>query len=82
MPDSVVLTLVEVSPSTVQRGDLIEIGQRQFEVSDFHDEPDGGKRLRFTSGEDLLIRTGTRLFAMREIRVRTRRAMLRARGTR
>ncbi|GAA0402681.1 hypothetical protein [Streptomyces luteireticuli] len=84
MPDAVVLTLIEVTAATVQRGDLLEIGQRQFEVTEFHDAPHDGKYVCFASGEALLMRTGTRLFAMREIRVRTRRAwpMLRAKGAR
>ncbi|WP_372408714.1 hypothetical protein [Streptomyces luteireticuli] len=64
---NLVLTLVEVTAATVRRGDLLEIGQREFKVDHAQNMPGGGKRVYFDTGEAFLMCTGTRLFAMRPV---------------
>ncbi|MGK5638008.1 hypothetical protein ACSNOK_06775 [Streptomyces sp. URMC 126] len=63
-----VYTLLEVTATTVRRGDLIEIGRKQFKVRNLVDVPGGGRRVYFGSGEAFVFRRGTRLFAMRALR--------------
>ncbi|WP_171166827.1 hypothetical protein [Streptomyces sp. I05A-00742] len=60
-----VYTLIEVTASTVRRGDLIEIGTQQFKVQSTFDMPGAGKRVYFSTGESFVFRRGTRVFAMR-----------------
>ncbi|MFC1226845.1 hypothetical protein [Streptomyces sp. Sce081] len=65
-----VLSPVEITSTSVQRGDVIEVGGRQCRVTDLFQLPGGAKRLVFDSGELLSIHTGTRLIALRLVRVR------------
>ncbi|WP_318280018.1 hypothetical protein [Streptomyces griseoloalbus] len=64
-----VLSPVEIT-SSVQRGDVIEIGGQQCRVTDLFQLRGGAKRLVFDSGELLSIHTGTRLIALRLVRAR------------
>ncbi len=65
-----VLSPVEITSASVQRGDIIEVGGQQCRVTDLFQLPGGAKRLVFDSGELLAIDTGTRLIALRLVRVR------------
>ncbi|WAX78989.1 hypothetical protein HUV60_016135 [Streptomyces sp. KMM 9044] len=65
-----VLSPVEITSTSVQRGDVIEVGGQQCRVTDLFQLPGGAERLVFDSGELLSIHTGTRLIALRLVRVR------------
>lgn len=65
-----VLSPVEITSASVQRGDIIQVGGQQCRVTDLFQLPGGAKRLVFDSGELLSIHTGTRLVALRLVRVR------------
>ncbi|WP_406471663.1 hypothetical protein OH738_19210 [Streptomyces hirsutus] len=65
-----VLSPVEITSASVQRGDVIQVGGQQCRVTDLFQLPGGAKRLVFDSGELLTIHTGTRLVALRLVRVR------------
>ncbi|MGW0489792.1 hypothetical protein [Streptomyces olivaceus] len=65
-----VLSPVEITSADVQLGDVIQVGGQQCRVTDLFQLPDGAKRLVFDSGELLTIHTGTRLVALRLVRVR------------
>ncbi|MGW5199182.1 hypothetical protein [Streptomyces spiralis] len=65
-----VLSPVEITSASVQLGDVIEVGGQQCRVTDLFQLPGGAKRLVFDSGELLTIHTGTRLAALRLVRVR------------
>lgn len=65
-----VLSPVEITSASVQRGDIIQVGGQQCRVADLFQLPGGAKRLVFDSGELLTIHTMTRLVALRLMRVR------------
>jgi hypothetical protein len=69
-PGGALVSTVEVTATTVQRGDVIQLGGRACRVVDLVQLPQGAKRLLFESGELLTIHTRTRLVA---VRVRRRR---------
>ncbi|MCF3136190.1 hypothetical protein [Streptomyces olivochromogenes] len=56
---------VEITAATVQRGDVIQLGGRAYRVSDLFQLPQGAKQLLFESGELLTIHARTRLAAVR-----------------
>ncbi|MGW2955015.1 hypothetical protein [Streptomyces eurythermus] len=64
-PGGAMVSTVEVTATTVQRGDVIELGGRACRVMDLFQLPQGAKRLLFESGELLTIHTRTRLAAVR-----------------
>ncbi|WP_435841504.1 hypothetical protein [Streptomyces gardneri] len=61
-------TPVEITTTTVQLGDAIQIGGRLHRVADLVQLPRGAKRLRFESGELLTMHAHTRLIAVRVLR--------------
>ncbi|MEV6405785.1 hypothetical protein [Streptomyces bobili] len=61
---------VEVTSTTVQRGDIIQVGGRACRVSNLFQLPQGAKQLLFESGESLTIHARTRLVAVRMLRRR------------
>ncbi|MFF9122421.1 hypothetical protein ACF09J_03810 [Streptomyces sp. NPDC014889] len=61
---------VEITAATVQRGDIIQLGGRACRVRDLFQLPQGAKQLVFDSGELLTIHTRTRLVAVRSLRRR------------
>ena len=69
-PGDVLSFTVEVTSTTVQRGDVIQVGGRACRVSDLYQLPHGAKRLLFESGELLTMHTRTRLVAVRMLRRR------------
>ncbi|MET8815387.1 hypothetical protein ABZW47_25720 [Streptomyces sp. NPDC004549] len=64
------VTSVEITASTVQRGDVIQLGGCACRVSDLLQLPHGAKQLVFESGELLTMHTRTRLVAARPTRRR------------
>ncbi|MFD4814659.1 hypothetical protein [Streptomyces sp. NPDC058418] len=69
-PGGALVTSVEVTADTVQRGDIIQLGGRACRVRDLFQLPQGAKQLVFESGELLTIHTRTRLIAVRPLRRR------------
>jgi len=61
---------VEITSTTVQRGDIIQVGGRACLVSNLFQLPQGAKQLLFESGESLTIHARTRLLAVRMLRRR------------
>ncbi|MGP3753754.1 hypothetical protein [Streptomyces sp. IBSNAI001] len=61
---------VEVTAATAQRGDIIQLGGQACRVRDLFQLPRGAKQLVFESGELLAIHTRTRLIALRLLRRR------------
>ncbi|WP_079249650.1 hypothetical protein [Streptomyces sp. IMTB 2501] len=61
---------VEVTATTVRRGDIIQVGGRACRVDNLFQLPNGAKQLLFESGELLTIHTRTRLAAVRMLRRR------------
>ncbi|MFF2373837.1 hypothetical protein ACFVUW_05585 [Streptomyces xiamenensis] len=55
---------VEIAADTVMVGDVIAVGGRQLMVADLVSVP-GGRRLRFASGEVLMLHQHSRLTATR-----------------
>ncbi|MFB7134410.1 hypothetical protein ACFCZY_22660 [Streptomyces sp. NPDC056237] len=70
VPTGALVTHVEVTATTVQRGDIIQLGGHACRVRDLYQLPQGVKQLVFESGELLAIHTRTRLVAMRLLRRR------------
>ncbi|MEV5382218.1 hypothetical protein [Streptomyces sp. NPDC052721] len=64
-PGGALVSTVEVTATTVQRGDVIQLGGRACRVMDLFQLPQGAKRLLFESGELLTIHTRTRLAVVR-----------------
>ncbi|MFF9359886.1 hypothetical protein [Streptomyces griseoluteus] len=64
------VTCVEITASTVQRGDVIQLGGYAYRVSDLLQLPHGAKQLVFESGELLTMHTRIRLVAVRPMRRR------------
>lgn len=69
-PGGALVSTVEVTAATVQRGDIIQIGGQACRVSDLFQLPQGAKQLVFESGELLAIHARTRLTALRLLRRR------------
>jgi hypothetical protein len=64
------VSAIEVTATTVQRGDVIQLGGRACRVTDLFQLSQGAKQLLFESGELLTIHTRTRLTAVRVMRRR------------
>nr|WP_202460239.1 hypothetical protein [Streptomyces sp. SID1328] len=62
------VTSVEITASTVQRGDVIQLGGYACRVSDLLQLPHGAKQLVFESGELPTMHTRTRLVVARPMR--------------
>ncbi|WP_327136845.1 hypothetical protein OG585_11380 [Streptomyces sp. NBC_01340] len=67
-PRSVLVASIEVTSTTVQRGDIIQLGGQAWRVRDLFQLPQGAKQLVFESGELLTIHTRTRLVVVRTLR--------------
>ncbi|MFI1606150.1 hypothetical protein ACH4YN_29070 [Streptomyces griseofuscus] len=61
---------VEVTAATVQRGDVIQLGGLPCRVADLFQLSQGAKQLLFESGELLTMHARTRLVAARMLRRR------------
>ncbi|MFD7066037.1 hypothetical protein ACFV97_02240 [Streptomyces sp. NPDC059913] len=70
IPGGALVSHVEVTAATVQRGDIIQLGGQVCRVTDLFQLPQGAKQLVFESGELLAIHTRTRLVAVRLLRRR------------
>ncbi|MEU9201423.1 hypothetical protein [Streptomyces sp. NPDC048332] len=70
VPGSALVSHIEVTAATVQRGDIIQLGGQACRVRDLFQLPQGAKQLVFDSGELLAIHTRTRLVALRLLRRR------------
>jgi hypothetical protein len=66
----VLVASIEVTSTTVQRGDIIQLGGQACRVRDLFQLPQGVKQLVFESGELLTIHTRTRLVVVRTLRRR------------
>lgn len=64
-PGGALASNVEVTATTVHRGDIIQLGGKACRVSDLFQLPQGGKQLLFESGELLTVHARTRLAAVR-----------------
>jgi len=69
-PGGALVSTVEVTAATVQRGDIIQLGGQACRVSDLFQLPQGAKQLVFESGELLAIHARTRLSVLRLLRRR------------
>ncbi|WP_189264470.1 hypothetical protein [Streptomyces fuscichromogenes] len=69
-PGGALVSNIEVTVNTVQRGDIIQVGGQACRVSDLFQLPQGAKQILFESGELLTIHTRTRLVAVRLLRRR------------
>ncbi|MER6101252.1 hypothetical protein ABT115_02640 [Streptomyces sp. NPDC001832] len=69
-PSAALPSTVEITSTTVQRGDVIQVGGRACRVSDLCQLPHGAKQLLFETGEQLTIHGRTRLTAVRMLRRR------------
>ncbi|MFJ2705794.1 hypothetical protein ACIO3R_21655 [Streptomyces sp. NPDC087428] len=69
-PAGALVSHIEVTAATVQRGDIIQLGGQACRVRDLFQLPQGAKQLVFESGELLAIHTRTRLVAVRLLRRR------------
>ncbi|MFC4328692.1 hypothetical protein ACFPC0_12765 [Streptomyces andamanensis] len=67
-PTGAMVSPVEITSASVQRGDLIQIGGRQRLVIDLIQLRQGAKRLVFESGELLTMHSRSRIIAMRLLR--------------
>ncbi|CAL9533532.1 hypothetical protein SUDANB105_04069 [Streptomyces sp. enrichment culture] len=65
VPGGALVSNIEVTATTVQRGDIIQLGGNALQVRDLFQLPQGAKQLVFESGELLTIHARTRLVAMR-----------------
>lgn len=70
VPGGALVSHIEVTSATVQRGDIIQLGGQACRVRDLFQLPQGAKQLVFESGELLAIHTRTRLVAVRPLRRR------------
>ncbi|MFF7351600.1 hypothetical protein ACFZA1_02915 [Streptomyces filipinensis] len=70
LPCGALASNVEITATTVRRGDVIQVGGRACRVSNLFQLPHGAKQLLFESGELLTIHTRTRLAAVRMTRRR------------
>ncbi|MET7988521.1 hypothetical protein [Streptomyces sp. NPDC005281] len=69
-PSGALVSQVEITSTTVQRGDIIQVGGRACRVRDLFQLPQGAKQLLFESGELLTIHPRTQLVAVRMSRRR------------
>ncbi|MEU9985897.1 hypothetical protein AB0E10_03640 [Streptomyces sp. NPDC048045] len=69
-PSGALVSNIEVTSTTVRRGDIIQVGGRACYVSNLFQLPYGAKQILFESGELLTITTRTRLVAVRMLRGR------------
>ncbi|MET9891940.1 hypothetical protein ABZZ47_17250 [Streptomyces sp. NPDC006465] len=69
-PGGALVGSVEVTAATVQRGDVIQLGDRACRVRDLFQLPQGAEQLVFESGEVLTIHARTQLLAVRSLRRR------------
>ncbi|MFE6678593.1 hypothetical protein [Streptomyces sp. NPDC057729] len=69
-PGGALVSNIEITATTVQRGDIIQLGGHARRVRDLFQLPQGGKQLVFESGELLAIHARTRLVAVRMLRRR------------
>ncbi|MGN3957334.1 hypothetical protein ACGV4K_19815 [Streptomyces sp. WAC8370] len=69
-PGGALVSNIEVTATTVQRGGIIQLGGHAFRVRDLFQLPQGAKQLVFESGELLTIHARTRLVAVRMLRRR------------
>ncbi|MEU6454083.1 hypothetical protein [Streptomyces sp. NPDC047065] len=69
-PGGALVSNIEVTATTVQRGDIIQLGGHASRVRDLFQLPQGAKQLVFESGELLTIHARTRLVAVRMLRRR------------
>ncbi|MGW3125174.1 hypothetical protein [Streptomyces sp. NPDC001123] len=67
-PGGAMISNIEVTSTTVQRGDIIQLGGCACRVSDLFQLPQGAKQLVFESGEALTIHRRTRLVVARTLR--------------
>ncbi|WP_432195593.1 hypothetical protein [Streptomyces sp. bgisy027] len=70
VPGDALVVNIEVTSTTVQRGDIIDLGGRACRVRELFQLPQGAKQLIFESGELLTIHTWTRLAVLRTLRGR------------
>ncbi|MFI6648333.1 hypothetical protein ACIBI8_11965 [Streptomyces sp. NPDC050529] len=70
VPSGALVSHIEVTAATVQRGDIIQLGGQACRVRDLFQLPQGAKQLVFESGELLAIHMRTRLVAVRLLRRR------------
>ncbi|MFJ6497042.1 hypothetical protein [Streptomyces virginiae] len=64
-PSGALATNVEITSTSVQRGDVIQIGGQPCRVVNLTQLPGGAKRLHLESGELLTMHARTRLVALR-----------------
>ncbi|MFD9206798.1 hypothetical protein ACFVZM_11015 [Streptomyces sioyaensis] len=69
-PSGAPATPVEITSTSVQRGDVIQVGGHPCRVTDLLQLPGGAKRLCFESGELLTMHARSRLVALRTMRRR------------
>ncbi|MFE0034315.1 hypothetical protein [[Kitasatospora] papulosa] len=69
-PIGALVSHIEVTAASVQRGDIIQLGGQACRVRDLFQLPQGAAQLVFESGELLAIHTRTRLVAVRLLRRR------------
>ncbi|MFJ3643341.1 hypothetical protein ACIPRD_26795 [Streptomyces sp. NPDC090108] len=69
-PGGALVSNIEVTANTVQRGDIIQLGGCACRVRDLIQLSQGAKQLIFDSGELLTIHTRTRLVVLRTLRRR------------
>ncbi|WSR98988.1 hypothetical protein OG224_13445 [Streptomyces goshikiensis] len=67
-PSGALVKDVEITSTTVQRGDVIQIGGQPCHVANLVQLPAGAKRLFFESGEVLTMHVRSRLVALRMMR--------------
>lgn len=70
VPGGALVSHIEVTAATVQRGDIIQLGGQACRVRDLFQLPQRTKQLAFESGELRAIHTRTRLVAVRLLRRR------------
>nr|WSX50737.1 hypothetical protein OG409_18375 [Streptomyces sp. NBC_00974] len=64
-PSGALASHIEITSTTVQRGDVIQVGGQPCRVVDLIQLPASAKRLCFESGELLTMHARTRLIALR-----------------
>ncbi|WP_326790282.1 hypothetical protein [Streptomyces sp. NBC_00151] len=69
-PSGALVSQVEITSTTVQRGDIIQIGGQACRVRDLFQLPRGAKQLLFESGELLTMHPRTQFVAVRMSRRR------------
>ncbi|MGM9337551.1 hypothetical protein FSY75_34250 [Streptomyces sp. TR1341] len=67
---STVVSNIEVTAASVQRGDIIQLGGQPCRVANLFQLPQGAAQIVFESGELLTVHARTRLSAVRVLRRR------------